>query len=110
MADKKEITEELLGKLSVNREDLYGMLKTLTKLRGDIDKILPEKMDYKAKFVLEERMKTISSLFNTELSIRKQLDDSIKNEINIRSKQDEDDDKQISRSVIDEIRKELENS
>lgn len=82
--------DKLLEALSSNRSDLGDMINDVKEFRKSIDKLLPKKIDFRNRFLWEEKMKTISNVLSTELAIRKQVDDSIKNEINIRTKIDDD--------------------
>ena len=88
MADK---IDELLKSFEENRDSLHEMVGDIEEFKKHMAKLLPDKIDYRSRFVWEEKMKTISTILGTELSIRKQIDDSIKNEINIRTKMDVDD-------------------
>ncbi len=85
MADINKI-DELLSQFEQNRGALHDMIVDVHGFRKNLDKLLPNKIDHRNKFLWEEKMKTITSILATELSIRKQIDDSIKSEINIRSK------------------------
>ena len=78
--------EGLLGELTSNRKELDGMLTTATDFRKRIDTILPENTDFRKRYLVEEKMKLIVSIFGTELDLRKQKESSIKNEIELRRK------------------------
>jgi len=76
----------LLDDLSNNRKELDSMLETATTFRKRIDTVIPDNMDFKKKYLMEEKMKLIVSTFGIELDIRKQKEASIKNEIELRRK------------------------
>ena len=101
-----EIVESLISKISENREHLYGMLKTLQEFRKQAELLLPKKIDYKVRYLLEQRMKTFTDLYGTELAIRKHLDESIKNEITLRNKTEND--IEDERRIIEIIARKLE--
>ena len=88
------IFQKLIGSLSENRESLEEMLETVSEARKQIKILFPDKVDFKNKrFYMEERMKTISGIFSIELDIRKQKEQSIKAEIELRRKLAGEDDK-----------------
>ena len=75
----------LLNKLSENRDSLDEMIVTISEARSQIKVLFPEKVDFKNKrHYMEERLKTIACIFGIELDIRKQKEQSIKSEIEIR--------------------------
>ena len=81
------IYSTLLNKLSENRDSLDEMIETVCKARKTIQTLFPEKVDFKNKrYFMEERMKAISGIFSIELDIRKQKEQSIKAEIELRRK------------------------
>lgn len=81
-----ERTTLLLKDIGNNRDELKNSLNTIKEFRTKIDELLPEKIDYRHKYVLEERVKTITEIIKTELSVRKQIDDSIKLELDLMRK------------------------
>jgi len=104
----EEKMEKLLSGIEENREHYKSMLNDVEKLRGQIDNLLPSNMDYKKKFLFEERMKTISSILGTELDIRKSLEASYKLEFDLRKKHyDEVDDGENKSDKIDMIARAL---
>lgn len=84
--DDISVYKDLITEMRDNRVCLDGMLGDVSKLRSLTDKLIPEKLDFKQKFMLEERMKTVSTLFGVELDIRKQKEASIKSEFELRKK------------------------
>ena len=78
--------DDLLDELRANRKACHDMIKDLVKFRKTIDTILPSKIDFRNKFIWEEKMKTASRILETELSIRRQIDNSIKTEHDLENK------------------------
>lgn len=105
MASNK--TDELLNQLEENRVSLGDMINDVKGFRRDIDKLLPKKLDFRNKYMWEEKMKTISTVLSTELAIRKQIDDNIKSEITIREKL-EDSDIESDRDYLEVIAAKIE--
>lgn len=87
MKDKEtEKLFSLLEELSENRSKLHNMLGDITEFRKAIDQLLPKRVDYKAKWVIPERIKTVTEVIKSELAIRKQIDESVKMEVELRKK------------------------
>lgn len=79
----------LISELEENRKRLYDMLEPISKVRNNIEKIMPTENDYRNKFSLENKMKTIASIIGTELDVRKEIDSSIKNQAELIKKQED---------------------
>lgn len=86
---QEEKTKQLLAELGDNRTELHEMITDIKNFRKKLDILLPEKVDYKTKWLIPERMKTLTEIIRAELSVRGQIDDSIKLEIEIRRKSEE---------------------
>jgi hypothetical protein len=78
--------EQLIDKLTINQSEYENMLTEIVETRKIVNQLFPKKLDYGKKFLMEERMKAITGVFDTELGIRKQLEASIKTEIELRRK------------------------
>lgn len=91
MDDNKELNS-LLGELKENRESLHDMLDDISEFRKKLDILLPRKLDFREKFLMQERMKTVTEILRGELAIRGQIDSSIKLEIDIRKKTTDNED------------------
>lgn len=83
MDDNKEL-DSLLEELKQNRENLHEMLVDISEFRKHLDILLPNKMDFRDKYIMPERMKAVTEILRGELAIRGQIDSSIKLEIDIR--------------------------
>lgn len=89
MDENKELNN-LLSELKSNREDLHEMLDDITEFRKNLDILLPKKLDFREKFLMQERMRSVTEILRGELAIRGQIDSSIKLEIDIRRKSTEE--------------------
>lgn len=78
--------EELLGEFKEQRDSLKEMVIDLEKLRKDIDKLFPDKIDNRFVRIFEEKIKAASSLFGTILDVRREINKGVKDEIEIRRK------------------------
>ena len=78
--------EELLSQFSESRSQLSAYMEQVDVIRNKVDAIFPTDTDFRNKFVLEEKIKAMSSFFSTLLNIRQEYNKSIKEEIEIRRK------------------------
>lgn len=102
---------ELLKQLSSNRDELDNMLETVSKTREQVFQLFPATTDARGKlnrFALEMRLKSVSTIFDTELSIRKEKNNSIKLELDIRKKLFGTDENEDQQDRIDKLTEALE--
>jgi len=102
--DKK--TEELLSKLqeSRNKLEIYG--NELETLKENVKNIFPKEVNYRSKWVMDEKVKTISEFFTSLLRIRVEINKTIKDEITLRSnldKKTDDIDQDDIRKLVEQI-------
>lgn len=86
--NNEENENELLIELNTNRKKLYEMIDSLTEFRKNLSDLLPKQMDYKNKWIISERVKTVTNTIECELKVRKQIDENIKqvNDMNNKEK------------------------
>lgn len=82
----------LVEQLIKNRSELQDMIIDLKEFRKNLDILLPKKLDYRHKFLMEERMKAVTSILATELAIRKSIDSSLRTEFEFHRKGGGDED------------------
>jgi hypothetical protein len=83
----------------------------MKSIREKIDSIFPEKSeDFRNRFALENKMKVITDVVKAELDVRKQIDSSLKQEMEMEKKLREDDlsDGEITHADITSLIRELE--
>lgn len=85
MDDNKELNS-LLDELKENRKSLHDMLDDISEFRKNLDVLMPSKTDFRNKFIMQEKMRSVTEILKGELAIRGQIDSSIKLEIDIRKK------------------------
>ena len=78
--------QELLSQLSESRSELTKYMVDVDAIRNKVDGIFPAGQDFRNKWVIEEKIKTVSSLYSTILNIRQEFNKTIKDEIEIRRK------------------------
>jgi len=100
-----EREEELIKQLVNNREELREMLKSVVELRKKTDSLLPSTLaDFRNRYIFDEKLKLIASIFDLELKTRDKLDSSIKSELEIlRKSKLDDEDKKYNVDDIAEI-------
>jgi hypothetical protein len=86
---KHDKTEELLKEFYEHREAIKNMIKDLEQLKMRIDSLFPATLDARYIRFFEEKVKTITSLFNSLLEMRKEIAKNVREEIEIRSKMPE---------------------
>ncbi len=101
--------DDLLSKYESSRHELLSYLTDLDKLRSKVEAIFPQTIDYRSKFVLEEKIKTMSAFYSTMLNVRQEYNRSLKDEIGLRQRNIEDssgNERDIDiRAVADEVDK-----
>lgn len=84
--DGEIIIQNLLDDFATQRKALLQMVEDVEKLKIDIDKLFPEKLNARYAKFFEDKVKTAVSMFNVLLDIRKELLKTTKDEIDIRRK------------------------
>lgn len=74
----------LLGEYDDHRDAIKNMIVDLEKIRENIDKLIPDTLEARYIRFFEEKIKTITALFNSLLEMRKEIAKSVKDEIDIR--------------------------
>ena len=97
---------KLLNEFSESREALKKMLKDVDDCKQSVLKDVTNSNDYRNKYAREERLKTLSSFFDTEIKIRQEYGRSILSEIDVRRKLEKNDTEDIELDIR-EIAKQL---
>lgn len=104
MPDNEQIISELLSEFKDHRDAIMSMIDDIEKLKEKIDKIIPERLDARYVRFFEEKVKTATEFFKTLLEMRKEIQKSLKDEIELRRKIDVKDSSLGIEDIID-IRK-----
>lgn len=75
---------QLLEVFEENRNAIMEMIGDLEKLKDKLDTIFPETTDARHMRFFEEKVKAISSFFNVLLDMRKEINKSLKDEMEMR--------------------------
>jgi hypothetical protein len=89
--DNKERIDILLKEYDDHRDALKSMIVDLEAIRIKIDTLIPTSLDARYMRFFEEKVKSITALFNALLEMRKEITKSVKDEIEIRRKIRDDD-------------------
>jgi len=87
-----ENLDVLISEFKENRDALKVMIVDLEKLKEKIYLIFPDKVDTRYIRFFEEKVKAATSLFNSILDVRKEINRSLKEELELKRKLDENDD------------------
>ena len=84
--DSEIVIQDLLEDFTTQRQALLQMVTDVEKLKDDIEKLFPEKLNARYAKFFEDKVKTAVAMFNVLLDIRKELLKTTKDEIDIRRK------------------------
>ena len=76
----------MLLEIRENRKALDSMLETASTFRKKVGENVPDVTDFKKRYLMDEKMKTVATIFGLELDIRKQKESSLRTEIELRRK------------------------
>lgn len=85
--------EELLLEFESHRNEIKKMIEELEDIREKIDTLIPTSMDKRYIRFFEEKVKSMTSFFNSLLEMRKEIAKSVKDEIEVRRKLSKSEDK-----------------
>ena len=83
---QEEIALELVKEFKKIRADINKMIDDLEVNSAKITEIFPTELKSNFKWVFEQRVNTMTEIFKTLLEMRKELNKSLKDEIEIRRK------------------------
>ena len=78
--------EELLKEFDTHRDEIKKMISELEDIRSKVDTLFPTSLDTRYVRFFEEKVKSVTGLFNSLLEMRKEIAKSVKDEIEIRRK------------------------
>lgn len=79
----------LLDEFNIQRIEIKRMISELESVIVKVDSIIPKELDNRHKFIFVEKLKSITDLFRTILEMRKEINKTIKDEIELRKKVEE---------------------
>jgi len=96
--------EHLLEEFNDHRVAIKEMIDELNVIKKNIDRLIPASLDARYIRFFEEKVKSITNLFNSLLDMRKEIVKSVREEIDLRRKLDVGDGNYDLENIID-IRK-----
>ena len=96
--------EHLLTEFNDHRDAIKEMVAEMNEIKAKIDKLIPTSLDARYIRFFEEKVKSITALFNSLLDMRKEIVKSVREEIELRRKLDVGDGNYDLENLID-IRK-----
>jgi len=84
----EEIITELLSEFKKHRNAVMDMVTDIEKLKDKIDRLIPNNLDTRYVRFFEEKVKTATEFFRALLEMRKEIQKSLKDEIELRRKID----------------------
>jgi hypothetical protein len=87
----EKIVESLLEEFRKQRDEVLKMIVDLEKFKEKIDRLLPDSLDARYIRFFEEKVKSATELFRAILEMRKEIQKSLKDEIDLRRKIDIED-------------------
>ena len=108
--DKEVVIDSLIEDISSNRKNVRDMLSNLeNEIMSKIDLLIPDSQDFRNRFSFENKTRLMSELLRIKLDLLKQIEYSIKTEIDVRRKSDsKTDDNYTSLEFIKAISKSIE--
>jgi len=80
----------LISELSGSRTKLEKFALDLESLHNQVSQVFPKKFDHRDRYLLDDKLKTVSSFYATMLSVRQEINRIIVHEIDIRRKVNKD--------------------
>jgi hypothetical protein len=93
--EQEEKIDALLGEFELHRNEIKKMISELEDIRNKIDTLIPTSIDKRYVRFFEEKVKSLTSFFNSLLEMRKEIAKSVKDEIEIRRRISRSEDKLI---------------
>lgn len=85
---EKQHAERLLEEFEDHRKAIKEMIIELNGIKANIDRLIPTTLDARYIRFFEEKVKSITQLFNSLLEMRKEITKSVREEIDLRRKID----------------------
>jgi len=106
--EKDPKIEILITELEKNRTNIRQKLNDLEGFNAQVQKVFPNTLDYRNKFLVDDKVKIVTGFYSTLLNYIQELNRSVKEEIEIRRKiatGDEETKEQSIRDVVKELKK-----
>jgi hypothetical protein len=108
IGEKDPKIESLIIELEKNRVNIRQKLTDLEGINTQVQKVFPSTLDYRNKFLVDDKVKIVTGFYSTLLNYIQELNRSIKEEIEIRRKNitgDEETKDQDIRNLVKQLKK-----
>lgn len=102
--DQELYIDGLLGEMKGVRDAVFQMITELEVLSKNVSALFPQALNYKSKWIFEEKVKATTEMFKTLLEMRKEVLRSLKDEIEIRRRIRREDDSELDLEDMFNIR------
>jgi hypothetical protein len=108
IGEKDPKIDSLIIELEKNRVNIRQKLTDLEGINSQVQKVFPSTLDYRNKFLVDDKVKIVTGFYSTLLNYIQELNRSIKEEIEIRRKNitgDEETKDQDIRNLVKQLKK-----
>jgi len=81
---EQRMISNLLNEFKNIRDKIQDMIVDLERISTDIRNIFPDRLQANYRWIFETKVKTVTELFKTLLDMRKEIGNSLKDEIELR--------------------------
>ena len=85
------LVEGLLNEFKSQRDQIVAMVEEVEGLRKQVALLFPESIDSRTRRFLEDKVKAMVAFYNVLLDMRKEISKSIKDELEVRRRLDDND-------------------
>ena len=85
------LVEGLLDEFKSQRDQIVSMVEEVEGLRQQVALLFPESIDSRTRRFLEDKVKAMVAFYNVLLDMRKEISKSIKDELEVRRRLDDND-------------------
>jgi len=89
-----------IHELEDNKNKLLDKVSKLEELAQQVENLIPSKYDFKSRYILQDRIDSISKLYETILRYRSEIASQIKEQVNIEKLEEQPDDLETGKDAI----------
>jgi len=83
---ENEKLHDIINEFAAQRDSLKELVEDLNSIKKHIDNLFPKTLDRRYVHLFEQKMEAITSVFNTLLSVKKEIMKGLKEEFELRRK------------------------
>jgi regulator of replication initiation timing len=81
--------EGLINQYEENRDQLKELIKEIEELKQNVKDIMPKNNDFRNRHLVDDKIKILTSFYDTIIKMRQEINKSLKEEIELRRKYQE---------------------